>query len=758
MATITSAVGVGSGIDINGTVSQLTAAEGKPQLDAITAKQTISQAKLSGLGTLKGALSAFQNVVSQLNKNSAFDSQVVTSSDEKVLAVKVDPNVKASSHTIKVNSLAKPQKSVSTIEFKSTDVAKAGTLVFNDGKGEPKFSVEIIAGVNDTLAGVRDAINNTKGNSSVTASLINVDSKTAPGTTISKLVLTSKTAGVANAFSLDGSLGESRFTLNEENSTNFNTSAAGDTLVNIDPQSVAANPQRSVANKEFSPNDVVHAGTLVFKAASGVELFSVDIKANENDKLYSAMDAINNAQGNTSITASVINVESKLNPGTIISKLVFTSKQAGTDNKFTIDASAGDTAFNLDSSPVNAQKSTFNAEFSSTDKVTPGTLNFRDATGVVKFSVGITATTSTTVKADGSPLDTDVNGDPILVDALGDPIATQVITTEGNDSLENLRDAINFSPDNKLVVASIVTGDSITNPGTPISKLVLTALNSSATGSFTVDASAGDTRLMLDPAAILNNAEQPNFVSTSTTATFETTVANNENEGGQTVTSASNVISDAIPGTTLTVLSEGSAKIDSRSDTTSVSKPISAFVDAYNKLNDTLKQLTNYVGPGDSNNGSLLGDSTIQSIISQIKQTINSHVSSAGELNSLNQLGITFDKKGVLSLDNAKLNIALSKNLSSVTDLFASSNGVASQLNTKITQLLDTKGSLSTQQETLNKTLTQLTADKNTVNTRLAATQKRLQAQFIAMDTAVSQFKNTGTYLTQALTPKNTTN
>ena len=58
---ITSSVGVGSGIDINGTVSQLTAAEGKPQLDAIAAKTTISQTKLSGLGTLKGALSTFQN-------------------------------------------------------------------------------------------------------------------------------------------------------------------------------------------------------------------------------------------------------------------------------------------------------------------------------------------------------------------------------------------------------------------------------------------------------------------------------------------------------------------------------------------------------------------------------------------------------------------------------------------------------------------------------------------------------------------------
>lgn len=54
---VTTNIGVGSGIDITGTVSQLTAAEGKPQLDAIAAKTNVSQTKLSGLGALKGALS-----------------------------------------------------------------------------------------------------------------------------------------------------------------------------------------------------------------------------------------------------------------------------------------------------------------------------------------------------------------------------------------------------------------------------------------------------------------------------------------------------------------------------------------------------------------------------------------------------------------------------------------------------------------------------------------------------------------------------
>ena len=768
MAGITTTLGVGSGIDITNTVSQLTAAEGKPQLDAIAAKTTISQTKLSGLGTLKGALSAFQNAVRMLNQSTAFQAQQITSSDEKILKATVVPGSTASAHTVKVNSLAQPQKSVSTTEFKSTDVVNPGILIFNDNTGVPKFSVTVTAGSNDSLSAVRDAINSAKGNNSVIASVINVDSKTSPGTTVSKLVLSAKTPGLANSFTVDGSMGDNRLTLDPVNTpSNFSTTAATDANVIIDPQAVGATPQRAVANAEFSTSDVVAPGIISFKDAAGVEKFAVNIIQGTNDKLFAAMDAINNAPGNNSITASVINVDSKTTPGTSVSKLVFTAKQPGTDNKFSIDASAGDTRFTLDASPVNAQKSVAAATFSATDKVTPGTLTFKDSTGIAKFSVVISADTTTTVNADGSPLAVDANGAPILVDANGNAIPTTTVTTKGNDTLEGLRDAINYSPENKLVLASIVnnttpsttvdtgtvdaSGNPVltTTPGTTTSQLVLTALASGVSNGFTVDASAGDSRFNLD------TTTPDNFTSTMTTATYDNTLATNANDGGQVVTRSSNSITDAIPGVTLNLIAAGTADVNAKVDQAAIAQPISGFVSAYNTLNESLKKLTNYVGPGDKNNGPLLGDSVVQNIVSQIKQIMNSTVSSAtGDYNSLNQLGITFDKVGVMSLDSAKLNTALSANLTSVGNVFASTNGIATQLDTKLTQYLDIKGALSAEQDTLNKTLTDLTTQTTAINARLAATQKSLQAQFTAMDSAVAQFKNTGTFLTQTFASK----
>ena len=753
MAGITSSVGIGSGIDINGTVSQLTAAEGKPQLDAIASKTSISQTKLSGLGTLKGALSAFQSAVNALNTGSAFQSQKITSSDEKVLKVSIDSSATAASHVIKVNALSAPQRSVSNVEFKSTDVVSEGVFVFNDNAGSPKFSVTINKGVNDSLTGLRDAINNAKGNNSIVASVMNVDSKTSPGTTVSRLVLMSKAPGTANAFTVDGSSADNRFSLNAT-VANFTTTQATDTNVVIDPQPVSAIPQRSVANAEFTNTDVVAPGLITFKNAAGNEKFSVNIVKGNNDKIFAAMDAINNAPGNDSVVASVVNVTSKITPGTSVSKLVFTSKQTGIDSKFSIDASQGDSRFTLDATAVNAQKSVSATEFAVNDKIAPGTLSFKDAAGNAVFSVTTTADTTLTVDANGNQIPTDADGNLIIpTDENGNPVATTTQTVVGeNNTLEQLKNAINYNPENKkLVVASIIQTDSTTTPGTLVSKLVLTALSSGLDKGFTIDASLGDARLALDPIKAPSN-----FITTTTVSNFDTTEAANASDGGQSVTRSSNTISDAIPGVTLNLLTTGTSNIDVSADSSNVSKKISTLADAYNKLNDTLKQLTNYVGPGDSANGPLLGDSTVQAVIAQVKAIINGNVSSAtGNYKSLNELGFSFDKTGVMSIDTSKLQSALSSDLTSVGNIFSSTNGIATQLNSKLTQYLDAKGAISTAQDTLNKTLTDLTKQKADVQKRLDATQKTLQAQFIAMDQAVAQFKNTGTFLTQSLSKSN---
>lgn len=734
MAAVTTTLGIGSGIDIAGTVSQLTAAEGKPQLDAIAAKTNVSQTKLSGLGALKGALSTFQSSVAALDTSNAFRNQRVASSDDKTLKVSIITGASTQSHTVKVNTLAAPQKSISTVEFKDTDVVSEGILTFNDGAGAPKFSVTVSKGSTDTLVALRDSINNAKNNNNVVASILKVDSKTTPGTTVSRLILTSKGAGTDNGFTIDASSGDTRFNLDKVKSpANFNTTEATDANIIIDPQPLSATPQRTVANTEFSSTDVIAPGLISFKDAAGVEKFSVNIKAGTNDKLLSVAEAINNASGNTSVLASVINVDSTINPGTAVSKLVFTAKQAGLDNKFTIDASAGDRRLNFDTIPANAQKSINSTEFvSGNDAITSGNIVLKDAGGLPRFTV--------TVEPDSV-----------------DPVSGETI--KGNNTLAGLRDAINYSPENnKLVVASIVTSDSVVTPGTTVSKLVLTAMSGGVSNGFSVDATAGDTRFNSDSAVVVADGATPPTTNytTVTTSNLTTTEATNVGEGGLSITRKTNTMSDAIPGATLTLVATGTAEVKASFDNSTVAAPITNLVNAYNTLSDTLKQLTDYVSPGSANNGPLLGNTTVQNIISQVKVMLGSKVASAsGTYNSLSQLGVSFDKKGVLSVDTDILNSALSADMTSVANVFNSTNGIATQLNIKLKSYLDAKGTLSNQQDSLNAQLKQLTVDKAAVQTRLDASQKALTAQFNAMDAAVSQFKNTGTFLTQAFATKN---
>ena len=60
-----SSPGIGSGLDVNNIVSQLMAIESQP-LTTLATKEARQQAQLSAFGSLKGALSSFQNTVATL--------------------------------------------------------------------------------------------------------------------------------------------------------------------------------------------------------------------------------------------------------------------------------------------------------------------------------------------------------------------------------------------------------------------------------------------------------------------------------------------------------------------------------------------------------------------------------------------------------------------------------------------------------------------------------------------------------------------
>lgn len=90
-----------------------------------------------------------------------------------------------------------------------------------------------------------------------------------------------------------------------------------------------------LASADFtSPSEPAGGGTLTI--ALGAKSFSLDIGEGVNDSLSAIRDAINTAEGNPGVTASLITVDNGLEDGGTVTKLVFSTEETGTDNQISI--------------------------------------------------------------------------------------------------------------------------------------------------------------------------------------------------------------------------------------------------------------------------------------------------------------------------------------------------------------------------------------------------------------------------------------
>ncbi len=231
MAITTS--GVGSGIDIESLVTKLIAAEGQPATNRIDKKEATWQADLSAYGSLKSALSSFQTAVKSLNDPADFLGRTSTSSNTEVFSATADQTAVPGKYGIEVIQLAESAKSRSGNFTSADEVVGTGSLAIS--LGAKTFNITVDS-ENNTLAGLRDAINAASDNPGVTASIINVDGG-------SRLVLTSDKLGSANAIGIvatdDDGMPEDTAGLSRLATVNLTTvQAAQDAIINVDSQAV----------------------------------------------------------------------------------------------------------------------------------------------------------------------------------------------------------------------------------------------------------------------------------------------------------------------------------------------------------------------------------------------------------------------------------------------------------------------------------------------------------------------------------------
>lgn len=228
------ATGLGSGIDVSSLVDQLVSAERQPVATRLATQEARATAQLTGIGRLKSALSSFKTAVDNLADIDKFQQRIATVSDEERVAATATAAAEPASYEVEVLALASAHRLVSGPFASTGAVVGEGQLLI--GSGASSMQIEITSG-NNTLAGIRDAINASTNNPGVRASIVT-------GADGAHLVLSAANPGAANAITIDAVAAGSPLEALEfgAGTTNALTenSAAADASVRIDGVLVAS--------------------------------------------------------------------------------------------------------------------------------------------------------------------------------------------------------------------------------------------------------------------------------------------------------------------------------------------------------------------------------------------------------------------------------------------------------------------------------------------------------------------------------------
>ncbi|MBS7243578.1 MAG: flagellar filament capping protein FliD [Comamonas sp.] len=241
---------------------------------------------------------------------------------------------------------------------------------------------------------------------------------------------------------------------------------------------------------------------------------------------------------------------------------------------------------------------------------------------------------------------------------------------------------------------------------------------------------------------------------------------------GMEVESSTNTFANTIPGMSFTVseVTSTAATLNVKADTEAMKKNIQEFVDTYNELNDLLTKSTKSVRTADGKLdpsvqkegvGTLQGDSATVSLQNSLRMLTQGISGSTGGLTRLAEIGIQMQEGGKLSTDTTKLDKALT-NLEGLKGLFANKadalgqgGGIAVNFKNFTDKLLSFDGTLNTKTDSLERTLKSNSAEQTKVNTRADTLEKRLYAQYSALDTKMASLNALNAYVSQMVTTWN---
>ncbi|MCB1646523.1 MAG: flagellar filament capping protein FliD, partial [Pseudomonadales bacterium] len=419
----------------------------------------------------------------------------------------------------------------------------------------------------------------------------------------------------------------------------------------------------SLVSKSYdSITDIVGTGELTFRfgtttySGTDYDSFALDTAKtsktltidSSNNTLSSLRSAINN--GDFGVRATIVNDGEGF-------RLLLSTEDAGASNSMEIlvagDAGSGLKALAYNSDYNGAAAVGAISEGGSVD-LSSG-IDFSTTNASFSLTVGAVSGINVTVNQDAT---TDLGGG-------------------GGTQADNLI-AIQAALDSALVAKGLAAGDVIASVDDNDGGLILTTL---ATGSSAaIEITADDGVLGLNPNLGARYGSDGSMTETQAGQSASLTI------NGLAVTRESNAVAEVINGVTLNLSGADAGKTISLSiahDTSAIVEKVQNFIDKFNELKVLSDEATAFnLDTGES--GILLGDSTLRTINSRMRNIMNSVVDGivGSKFRTLAEVGIytNQDNSFLLELDTARLNEAIAENSDAIKSLFSTNTSSSDPL------------------------------------------------------------------------------
>ena len=273
----------------------------------------------------------------------------------------------------------------------------------------------------------------------------------------------------------------------------------------------------------------------------------------------------------------------------------------------------------------------------------------------------------------------------------------------------------------------------------------INAMNLGVTATAGTDANGTNLSIASSDGTTPFTISEPNFGFTQSAAGANASLT----VDGVPLTSASNTVTGAISGVSLSLSAADPGvpvTLAVTSNASEISTAVNQFVTDYNTAIGLVNsQFT--IASGASSEGVLASDSTVVTLQSALEGAINYAVTPATgtttTVSTLNDLGITANTDGTLSVNSATLNSALSTNPNDVQNFFDGSalNGFAASMNNALTTFTEpADGAFTVDLSGFQASYTDLTTQISDFETNyIAGQQTNLTATFSAAEIALQE-------------------